>query len=199
MLPSRPSPRNGGPGLPAAPRSRSIGRSRQEDSSSNYSSSISTTGSSRTVRSQRAMNNISSSARDRSEPPPMPSSRFRQNNNSRDYNSPPVSHKESDASSSSTVSTTASYFMDKLRAGYESPRTSFEDDEEPPKRGRGQESKSTRQKNRSSYEGEHFNLDSRNVTQRPLLRRLPRQQPCCTRSWLFTLGQISFCCGHPWC
>lgn len=182
MFPGRPSPRNG---LPTSPRSRSIGRSMQEDSSSSYSSSRSEAGSSRTVRSQRSVNSIS--GRDRSEPPPMPS---RYNNSS-----PLVSHRESDASSSSTVSTTASYFMDKLRAGYESPRTSLEDDFEPPKRGRRQESS---QENRSSYQGENLNLDPRNYTHKPL-RRLPRRRPCCARSWLFTLGKNSFCCRDSWC
>lgn len=202
MLPSRPSPRNGG-GLPTAPRSRSIGRSRQEDSSSSYSRE-STGASSRTVRSQRSMNNISSSGRDRSEPPPMPSSRSRYNNNSsRDYDSPPVSRKESDASSSSTVSTTASYFMDKIRAGYESSRTSLDDDYEPPKRererGRGQESRSARQEARSSYEGKLFDFDSHSQSHKALLRRLHRRRPCCPRRRLFTLGQTSLRCRDSWC
>ena len=202
MLPSHPSPRNGGPGLSRAPRSHPIGQSRQESSSSSYSrdySSRPTAGLSRTIQSQRSMNNISRSGRDRSEPPPMPSSRFRYNDSSGDYDPPPVSHKESDASSLSTVSTTASYFIDKLRARYESPRTSLEDDHEPSKRGRGQEPRSTRQEHRSSYGGEHLNFDPRNHAHKPLHRRLPRRWICCTRSWLFALGKINFCCGDSWC
>jgi len=155
MLPNRPSPRNGG-GLPGAPRSRSAGRSRQEEPSTNYNREQSTrsngASSSRQVRSQRSMASMASS-RDRSDPPPMPQPRqtSTSNQSSRAYEAPSMNRNKSDTSSS--MSSTASSFLDRLRgSGDTSSRTSLEEEYELPKGRRGQESKRVRQDSSSSEE-----------------------------------------------
>lgn len=148
MLPSRPS-RNG----TGAPRS---GRPSQEEPSTSYSREKSTRSSgapsSRQVRSQRSMASVASS-RDRSDPPPMPQApqASRSNQSSRAYESPSMNRNESNTSSS--ISSTASSFLDRLRgSGDTSSRTSLEEEYEPPKGRRGQESKSGRQDSRSFEE-----------------------------------------------
>jgi len=145
MLPSRPSPRNGG--LPTPPRSRSVGRSTQgEPSSSRYgreqSSRSNVTPTSSVPRSQQPMP-LRSSTRDG------PISQQRSN---KPYKQSSVDRKESDASSS-TISSTTSSFLDRLRGGGDtSSRTSLEDDYEPPKPVRGHVSKSVGQDSCSSEE-----------------------------------------------
>jgi len=152
MQTNRPSRNRGG--LPPAPRSRSV--TRQDEPSTSYrsyshesSSRSDGTSSSRQVRPQRLM----TSARDRSDASPMPQPRqtSRANKSSRDYESPSMNRKESDASSTS-MSSTASSFLDRLRGGGDSSgsRTSLEEEYEPPKRSRRQESS---QESRSFEQG----------------------------------------------
>jgi len=106
-----------------APHARPAGRSAPGEPSSNYS------------REWRSKSNGASSdrtrqssTRDRSDVPPTPQS----NKSSRTYESPSVGRKESNASSSTTLSSTSSSFLDRLRGGGDtSSRTSLEDDYEP--------------------------------------------------------------------
>jgi hypothetical protein len=156
MLPNHPSPSRSRAGLPTAPRSRSVGRARQDELSNSYSreQSSRTNGalSSRQVRSPRSMASMPP-VQNRYDTPPMPQPRqaFRPNNFSRAYESPSMVRKESDSSSS--MSSTASSFLDRLRGGGDtSSNTSLEEDYDLPKRRPGQESKLTRQDSRS-YEG----------------------------------------------
>lgn len=127
MLPARPSPRAGG--LPSGPRSRSIGRSRQEEYTSRYDQS-NTPSSSRQVRPQKSITSISNPRdRSRSRPPPLPESRQSQIRNN-DRPEQPKSYRRSDESYSS-VTSAGSSLLDRMRVGtgYASSRTSFEDDE----------------------------------------------------------------------
>jgi len=157
MLPNRPSPSRSRAVLPTAPRSRSVGRSRQEEAPSSYnrepSNRSNDASSSRQVRSQRSMASMSPALPNRSDAPPMPQLRqaFKPNNYSGAYEPSNKNRKESDASSS--MSSTASSFLDRLRGGGDtSSNTSLEEDYESPKLRHGQESKLKGQDSRS-YEG----------------------------------------------
>jgi len=139
MLPSRPSPRNAS-GRPAEVRSRSVGRARQDEPSSNYgrepSARSSAPSSSRQMRPQRSMASMPAARdRDRSDRPPMPQGRSnpRPSNSQRPFE---ATRKQSDASSISTTSSAPSLF-DRLRGGGgdTSSRTSIDEDYEPSKGG----------------------------------------------------------------
>ncbi|KIM80707.1 hypothetical protein PILCRDRAFT_821957 [Piloderma croceum F 1598] len=156
MLPNHPSPSRSRVGLPTAPRSRSVGRARQDELSNSYSREQGNRPngalSSRQVRSQRSMASLPP-AQNRYDAPPTPQPRqaFRSNKYSRTYGSPSMVRKESDSLSS--MSSTASSFLDKLRGGGDtSSNTSLEEDYELSKRRPGQESKLTRQDSRSYEE-----------------------------------------------
>lgn len=126
-------------GLPPAPRSRkdepSTSYSREPSSRSNGASS------SRQVRPQRSMASISPARNLSNAPPPTPQPRqtSRSNKSVGGYESPSMNPKDSGASSSS-MSSTASAFLDRLRGGGDmSSRTSLEEEYESPKQRRGQD------------------------------------------------------------
>lgn len=134
-------------GLPVTPRSRSGGRSTQDESSSSYShdSSARQKGLSldRYARPQRSLVPMPP-LRDHSGRPPMSQSQqvHRPYSSSRAHESPSVNRKESNASSFSVVSSHTSSLLDRSkRHGNESSRTSLEDDYESPRSRRGHNSK----------------------------------------------------------
>jgi hypothetical protein len=156
MLPNHPSPSRSRAGLPTAPRSRSVGRARQDELSNRYSREQNDRPngalSSRQVHFQRSMASLPP-AQNRYDTPPIPQPRqaIRPNKYSRAHESPSMVRKES--GSSSSMSSTASFFPDRLRGGGDtSSNTSLEEDYELPTRRPGQESKLTGQDSRS-YEG----------------------------------------------
>jgi hypothetical protein len=120
-----------GGGLPSGPgpRSRSVARNRDADTSRYDNDSDGgppTRSSTRQVRPQKSMTSMNQ-ARSARDPPPMPSSRSRHNPNpSYDTRSESSTNRSSDSTTSS-----GSSFLDRMKqgAGYASSRTSFEDDE----------------------------------------------------------------------
>jgi hypothetical protein len=206
MLPNRPSPRNGA-GFPTAARSRSVAQSRQDEPSDSYSREPSSrsngTPSSRQVRSQRSMASMPP-AQDRSDSPPsQPRQTARSNKSSRTYESPSKNRKESDASSSTTMSSTTSSFLDRLKGGGDtSSRTSLEEDYESPKRQRGQVSKPESQ-DAHSYEGISGSFVIPEPISHPCFtphRRKPRRFCIYHWRWLYSVGSFGcrgrhFRCG----
>jgi hypothetical protein len=142
-------------GLPVTPRSRAVGRSRQDEPSSSYSRESSSRyggfTSSRNVRPQQSLvSTPSESPQDRSGHPPMSQSQqtYRPYNSLRAYELPSVNRKEY-IGSSSVVS---SSLQDRSRSnGNESLRTSLKDDYEPLRSGRGHNSKA-KEDSRQLYE-----------------------------------------------
>ncbi|KAJ7156016.1 hypothetical protein C8R43DRAFT_1065664 [Mycena crocata] len=132
------SSRSRAAGLPSGPgpRSRSVARTR-EDNSSRYDNDsdggASTRSSARQVRPQKSMTSMNQT-RSGSRPPPMPSSRSR-HNPAPSYDARSDSGSGTNRSSDSTTSSGSSFFdRMKASAGYASSRTSLEDDEPDNKR-----------------------------------------------------------------
>jgi len=111
-------------------------RSSSSEPSSNYSHEQSSKSNGTT--SSRSDRTRQPSTRDRSDVPPTPQSWS--NKSLKTYESSSVGRKESNASTSTTLSSTASSFLDRLRGGGDtSSRTSLEDDYEPLKPRHGQD------------------------------------------------------------
>ncbi|TFY67296.1 hypothetical protein EVG20_g3990 [Dentipellis fragilis] len=165
-------PRNAG-GLPSGPRSRSVGRDRDADSRDYLSSSSSRppipSTPSRQVRPQKSLANLpsqsrsqySSESRERSRAPPTPVSprgqRSKGSRQQQDY-PPPSSRgrvqndrlyaRRSDSSSASSPNSevsSGSSFLDRMKVrSAASSRTSWEEEEEPPRKDKGGWSKDRR-------------------------------------------------------
>lgn len=146
MLPSRPRPS----GLPTGPASRLATRPRPDQPPTSYTREYSSTNyspSSRHIRSQRTLSSLTPSHEPRSST--QTSSGFRRANSTRDYDRDDRYPRQSDGYSTSSEVSSVSSFLGRTsgdRAGYESSRTSLEEDYEPPKRDRRIEAKSMRRR-----------------------------------------------------
>lgn len=119
-------------GLPAGPRSRSVGRPRREgaariDIGEPVSRAVDSL-SSRQVRPQQSMAAMPSRDRDRSQPPP--SAQSRQRLQRIDTSTRTGANRRESDSSTSTSSAGSSSFMDRMKSGGSS-RTSWEEDRKP--------------------------------------------------------------------
>lgn len=156
MSSTRPSrPHNGGGGLPSGPRSRSVGRDRDAERMPNPSQPpIPLPSLPRSLRPQRSLANLPShvpskslsDAREWSRPPPVPTRGHSPRSKSFDVRDRPHGRNQqysgrSDTSSarSSGSDSSSSSLLDRMKAksGYSSSRTSWEEDPEPERPGKG--------------------------------------------------------------